>query len=209
VQALGQALLDKAHVAPSFRLSRDDENHGLRISPRSAAVSDIRQARELDSPMSVDVHLSNGPTEVLAPRRLGWGGSSVATSAGLMQVVWNVIISEAYHASAPLSHAANASKASNGRVFEPSFLQGCNDQLEQVRIALQSGVSDAMCTGGAYLSAAVGRQTLTLASSARWSASFLHCGGPLRTALVFSIDWPSVLCSYGMPFDSPRRLQTV
>jgi hypothetical protein len=136
VQALGApAVAEKDPAPPRFQFSSSNPDP-FDFRSASPAVSAYRMAFQPVSPMSED----GGPeTRVVVPRcpDLGWGACTVASSAGLMQVVWSIILAEAYHAGAPLSQASPSSKAAHGRLFDPSFLQCCNAQLDQVSFHVQ------------------------------------------------------------------------
>lgn len=121
---------ERAPPPPRFQFSSTSADP-LDFSSSSPAMQD-RGGLQAISPMSED----SGPEgQAVVPRcpGLGWGACTVASCAGLLQVVWSVMMAEAYHAGSPLSQASPSSKASHGRVFDPSFLQCCNAQLDQVR----------------------------------------------------------------------------
>jgi hypothetical protein len=139
VQALGApAVMQKDPAPPRFQFSSSNPDPLDFRSTRPAVLADETSFQPA-SPMSEDA----GPTNRVAIPRcpdLGWGVCTVASCVGLMQVVWSIILAEAYHASSPLSQASPSSKASHGRVFGPSFLQCCNAQLDQAssRVAFWS-----------------------------------------------------------------------
>lgn len=120
-------MLDRDPQPPRFQFSSSTPDP-LDFRSSSPAVREHMAFHPI-SPMSED---GPGGRDVV-PRcpALGWGACTVASCAGLMQVVWSIMIAEAYHASAPLSQVSHSSKASHGRVFDPSFLQCCNAQLDQ------------------------------------------------------------------------------
>lgn len=131
VQALGApAVCEQDPPPPRFQFSSSTPDP-LDFRSSSPAVRE-RMTLHPISPMSED-GVPGGRHVVPRCPGLGWGACTVASCAGLMQVVWSVMAAEAYHSSAPLSEASHSSKASNGRVFDPSFLQCCNAQLDQAR----------------------------------------------------------------------------